>query len=420
MGLSLESLAQGAASAMAAPADRAETANSFLDTLGVAHAGWEEPVVRALRDRYGDSPPFAEQRALLHATSAHALDFDDLQFSSLAHVSAVVVPALMAVMDGEPAADKEDDLAAAYLAGVNVARWVGEALGADHYSAGWHATSTIGPMAAAAAIGRLWSLPIGRLKHAIALASCQSAGTQRSFGSMAKPLHAGFAASAGVRAAELARLGVTGPQAPFGEGGFEALYSGSPGPAPMDPAALRLDLARKAYPCCYCGQRLVSAALDLRQALGPLELMEAREITVTVQAGTLLPLRIKQPKDGNEAKFCADYLIAAALLDGRLGLDHFQQGSLERQDISVLRGKIKVAELGPPAASIEDGVVQARCVMRNARVIEGKAIRHFPGSIEEPLTQLQLREKLLSCFGGDAGAVASLDAKVKKWLRAQA
>lgn len=409
----LDGLALAAARTVGNEADRVETLNSFLDTLGVAHAGWDEPVVRALRVNYGDFPSSAEHRAVLNATSAHALDFDDLQFSSLAHVSAVVVPAIVAVMDSCPDAD---DLVSAYCAGVNVARWIGAALGPEHYSAGWHATSTIGPMAAAAAVGRLWKLPTAQLRHAIGLATCQSSGTQRSFGSMAKPLHAGFAAGAGVRAAELARLNVTGPQAPFGNAGFEGLYSGKGSLASIDFSQRCLDLARKAYPCCYCGQRLVSATLDLRKRVGEIAMADVREITVTAQAGTLLPLTIKQPKDGNEAKFCADYLIAAAFLDGRLGLEHFQTESLQRNDISELRSRIRVVEVGPMAATIEDGVVKASCALRNNQSVDSRDIRHFPGSLEEPLTKTQRKDKLLSCFAGDVAEAGHLTGKVRGWL----
>lgn len=410
--LKLDNLVEGAVRATATQVDVNETLTSFLDTLAVTHAGWNEPVVRALRSYYGDSPESAEQRAILNATAAHALDFDDLQFSSLAHVSAVVIPAIVAVMDRPDA----EDIAGAYSAGVNVARWIGAALGAEHYSAGWHATSTIGPMAAAAAVGRMWKLTDRQMRHAIALATCQSAGTQRSFGSMAKPLHAGFAAGAGVRAAELARLGVTGPTEPFGNGGFEALYSGKENPAATDYSRRILDLARKAYPCCYCAQRLVSAAIDLRSRLDDMDISEIREVTVTAQKGTLIPLVITQPKDGNEAKFCADYLIAAALIDGRLGLEHFKMESLHRKDIHELRSKVRVVEEGAEADSIEDGVVQASCVFEDGRQVDSSIIRHFPGSLEEPLTAQQLNDKLLSCFAGDAVAVSQLTEKVKGWL----
>jgi len=447
--------------ASATPQDVHEIAKSFLDTLAVAHAGRTEPVVRALHAHYGKQPAAAEHRALCMAARAHALDFDDVQFSSLAHVSGVVIPALLAVVDDEalsrspcPAdADLAQHLASAYLAGVNVARWVGTALGPDHYRAGWHATSTIGPLAAAAAVSRYWRLTADQTAHAIALAACQASGTQRSFGTMAKPLHAGFASCAGVRAGAFARLGVTGPHAPFsGAGGFEALYAGrTHTPDSIDHASKSgtedfpeswrsspdpdgngvfhmttyvLDLARKVYPCCYGAQRLVSASLDLRARLTAVEpdviaaIAAIERVVVTAQTGTLIPLRVQDPQDGNAAKFCAGYLIAVALLDGHIWLDHFKQASLARADVAALRPRIAVVEQGPAAASIEDGTVQAHCSLRDGTTVASRCVAYFPGSPQKPLTDQQLDDKLRDCFGGDQGAVARIKTQVRRWLGA--
>ena len=66
-------------------------------------------------------------------------------------------------------------------------------------------------------------------RSAISIAAAQAGGMQRNFGTMAKPLQAGLAASAGVRAARLAVAGVTA--APDGLGtpngdGYLGLYRG--------------------------------------------------------------------------------------------------------------------------------------------------------------------------------------------------
>ncbi|OWT71565.1 MULTISPECIES: MmgE/PrpD family protein [unclassified Achromobacter] len=398
-----------------------EIARSFMDTLAVAHAGRNEPVLRKLAALYGAEPAMPEHQALFNATAAHALDYDDLQFASVTHVSAVIVPALIAAAHAAPSWPQPRAMASAYLAGLDTARQVGTALGPAHYAAGWHATSTLGPLAAASAVARLWQLPLDQTRDALALATCQASGTQRSFGSMAKPLQAGLAASAGLRAAAWARQGISGPEHPFGAGGFETLYGGrhDSSPAPDD-APFLVDVGRKAYPCCYCAQRLVAAALSLRQQLqgveGGIAPQAVRNVTIHAQEGTLLPLRITQPRDGNEAKFCADYVVAAALLDGGVGLRHFEAASLQRADLAALRGRIRVLQHGPRAGSIEDGVVWAQCELADGRVLQGAEIKYFPGSTQAPLTEAQLEAKLLDCHGGNDGAVQALKHTVRRWL----
>src|SRR6202008_1999066 len=75
------------------------------DCGGVIIAGWREPGVRTVADFIGSplpEPPFAPaclrmpatDRALLYATAAHVLDFDDTGLCG--HPSAVLVPPILA------------------------------------------------------------------------------------------------------------------------------------------------------------------------------------------------------------------------------------------------------------------------------------------------------------------------------------
>ncbi|MYE59081.1 MAG: MmgE/PrpD family protein, partial [Alphaproteobacteria bacterium] len=129
--------------------------------------------------------------ALVNGTAAHALDYDDVLEISNAHVSAVLVPALLAL--GE---EREADGAAcvdAFIVGVEIMARLGEALNMTHYFKGWHTTSTLGAPAAAAACARLLRLDAGTAAHALSLATSLASGAKRQFGTMAKPLHAGLA-----------------------------------------------------------------------------------------------------------------------------------------------------------------------------------------------------------------------------------
>jgi 2-methylcitrate dehydratase PrpD len=63
-----------------------------------------------------------------------------------------------------------------------------------HYRAGWHATATVGGLAAAAAAGRLLRLDETSMRNGLGIAASMASGSRQNFGTMTKPLHAGLAA----------------------------------------------------------------------------------------------------------------------------------------------------------------------------------------------------------------------------------
>ena len=156
---------------------RSRAANAILDTIGVALAGSIEPAARIVRgtlepqdprtlglwdrrtsesfDRrtmgacsmwgtpHHVSPPDAP---LANGTAAHALDFDDMCFVSLAHPSAPAVPAIIAA--GEMTGASGRAVLDAYIAGFEIQARLGRLMNPRHYQRGWHCTSTLGVMSA--------------------------------------------------------------------------------------------------------------------------------------------------------------------------------------------------------------------------------------------------------------------------------
>ncbi|HSR26198.1 MAG TPA: MmgE/PrpD family protein, partial [Candidatus Eisenbacteria bacterium] len=158
------------ASLQTMPAEVVERARAgVVDTVGVILAGVGEPVTRiaaGLVAGDGGAPvaaqlgtslrTTAEAAALLNGISGHALDYDDVSASVTGHPSVVVLPAAMAA--AELAGAPGSALLEAYVAGVEVMAKLGLAIGPAHYRAGWHATSTLGTLGAAAAAGRVLGL----------------------------------------------------------------------------------------------------------------------------------------------------------------------------------------------------------------------------------------------------------------------
>ncbi|MDB5375118.1 MAG: 2-methylcitrate dehydratase PrpD [Belnapia sp.] len=416
-------------------ADRQDVLLAFADSLACVHAGWHEPVARATAAAWhggvvplldGTTAPTAEHAALITATAGHALDYDDVHLASTSHPSVVLVPALLAMQaaGGLPAAR----LAPAFAIGIAVNAALGQAMGYAHYRRGWHATSTIGPLAGAAALAHLLGLDRTATRQALALAAAQSGGLQRNFGSMAKPAQAGFAAAAAVRAATLAQAGLTADTDIFGPGGFLDLYGGD-AEASARGATVALDarpgsIARKLYPCCYATHRLIAAALAARAQHGGQHGSQHggatpadAAVTLHVPAGGMQPLRDALPRTGLEAKFSAEYTVAVALWQGSLGLADFEDAAVARPEAAARMARVTVIEapVGADGVSgLEHGAAQLT-VAQGGRVIARGEAGPIPGSPARPATRAELAAKVADClarYGGDVtpeGFMAGLE-----------
>src|SRR5205823_13817303 len=135
-----------------------------------------------------------------------ALPIYDMCFVSLAHPSAPLVSAGLAAAELVDASGRA--LLEAYIVGFEVEARLGRAMNPRHYQRGWHCTSTLGTLGAAAAASRLLGLGATEIGHALAIAASEASGLKENFGTMVKPLHAGLAARNGVVAALLARAGM--------------------------------------------------------------------------------------------------------------------------------------------------------------------------------------------------------------------
>lgn len=334
---------------------------AVLDTLGVALAGSREESARIAAtlalERGGreeatllgrDERVPAASAALVNGVAAHALDFDDVSQPMRGHPSVVLLPALLALSESQGRSGR--DLLTAFVLGFEVQAKLGRAIGERHYQRGWHATSTLGTLGAATACARLLRLEAAKAGAAIGIAASMAAGLQRNFGSMTKHLHAGNAARSGLEAAQLASRGFTADAAALdGAGGFLALMGD--GPADLstfdalgDPFEITSPgVGVKLYSCCYATHRALDAALELRERHA-IDSAAVDRVRVEVVRGGLLPLRGQSPATGLEGKFSMEYCLAAALLDGAVGLATFTDDAVNRPAARDLMSKVETCE----------------------------------------------------------------------------
>lgn len=398
--------------------DRARSA--ILDTVATILAGVAEPpsrIAAAVVAEDGCAPVATqlgtgvrtsmEGAALLNGISGHALDYDDVSTSATAHASVVVLPAVLAVAEATGATGRA--LLDAYVAGVEVLAKLGLAMGTEHYLRGWHATSTLGTLGAAMGVGRLVGLDADALTDALAIAASEAGGLRQNFGTMTKPFHAGHAARGGVNAARLAARGLRGDHAALeGPSGFFAAFgfgSASPervGPSlgnPYDLAAVGLSVKR--YPCCYATHRAADAILELRDG-HRIRPEQVEEVRVTVPVGGLAPLPHRRPATGLEGKFSMEYVVAAALLDGCLGLDTFSDAMVRRPEVLALEELIEVCEDGsiPGVRNPVDGGYVEVVIRTRGGGSAACRIEEAAGSPGRPLSRSQLEEKFRACARG--------------------
>ena len=158
-----------------------------------------------------DTPLPAPHAAFANAMLCHGLDYDDTHSDSVCHITVVVVPAALAV--AESLGRSGEDVLAAVTAGTEVVSRIGMAASGAFHARGFHPTSVCGVFGATAAAARLAGLDAETTTSALGLAGSMSSGLMAYLndGTPTKPVHAGWAAQAGVLAAQLAAHGAAGP-----------------------------------------------------------------------------------------------------------------------------------------------------------------------------------------------------------------
>ena len=333
---------------------------AILDTVGCIIFGQASPEAQAARtavSAWGTGPAMAvgsdvglppPWAAFVNATAAHALDYDDWDDPSLVHTSAVLLPAILAAAtEGE--ADGADVMDA-HIMGVEALLRIGEAVNPSHYWNGWHSTATIGAIGAAAAVSRILAFDEDQAANALSIATSMAGGYVSQFGTMTKPMHAGFAAKAGVFAAALAKAGTSAQEAALDgpvsfrsttsdvdQEAFQIAFSKLGTPWAIEEYGMHIKL----YPSCGGTHRVIEAALAVRND-NKVEPNEVQDIEVNVPEFLIELLPYKVPNTRPEALFSLPYCVAAALRWGKVGIDEFSDDALNDEVVRDLAARVRL------------------------------------------------------------------------------
>jgi 2-methylcitrate dehydratase PrpD len=394
---------------------RLRAKHAIADTIGCMVAGVDDFSTQAVRGAFaaeiGASGPSlvigggrasTVVAALVNGTAAHALDYDDNFRPAISHASAVLVPALLAIAQASQADGRS--LIDAYLVGLEAQAAVGRGVNPSHYTAGWHATSTVGAIGTAGGAAWLMGLGASGIARAMSVAVSMAAGVKGQFGTPAKPLHAGLAARNAVEAARLAAAGMTGrldilesPQ------GFLELFGGrdASGWADLTLASPHVieshGLTPKRHPCCGSTHNTIDAILDLRARHG-FTAGQVAAVKAHVGIANVRNLAYPEPANDMQARFSMQYCVALALLQDGLRLADFTPEAVARPEVRRLLPRTTMTAYSREEELAAGGRPPHRVTVQlsDGRVLEAER-RAARGSMADPFDDMDRRLKFADC-----------------------
>ena len=403
------------------PGDAVESAKrEVLDSLATALGGSSKAGVRELVDMvrewggseqstviaYGVKCP-APNAAQVNGTMIHALDYDDGHQVALVHIGCVAVSTCFAAAERMGKVSGKEMITAIALGGDFLARLgLASKPGSSALSAGWHPTTLFGFLSAAAMSGKIFRLDEERITNALGLAyhQCGGAGSGVGDGALAKRMGPGLAAKAGITSALMAERGITGERDPLeGRTGLFNTYMGGD----YDPRILTADLGErfegvnigdKPYPCCGLTHACIDAALALMSKCD-IKAEQIRDITLyggDPVYGLSQPPEIKRaPRTITDAQFSVPWVVATALVKGKVTVDDFTEDALKNRDILNVTQKITARlDTSMNRHGVGPGGV---IITMNDRTEYKEEVEHCLGSVERPMTFEDCTKKFREC-----------------------
>ncbi len=336
---------------------------------------------------------------------AKALEYEDKWWLDHGHAYAIgtsVVPAALATAEQIGGIDGRRLIEAVALATDVQARLV-QAV-PNGITTSWNASYLWAAFGAAMVAGKLMRLSEDALMSATGLAYAQAAGNRESLyeGVFANRVQMGFGVRNGLTAAQLARLGVEGPQqfltGKFGV--FPAFFKDTSVDLGVltDALGVRYEgasLGFKAYPCCAA----MHPALDAIFALLAEHTVAAEAIlSINVSGTTRMRITVdppdmkRSPQSHVEAQFSMPWALACALIDRKLSLTHFSAQALRDLRYRALAGKV-TADM----SSASEGVrIEVRLV--DGTVLHSPTVLAAKGHPENPLSTDELVDRFRDCL----------------------
>ncbi len=386
----------------------------ILDTLGCGIGAYGEPTITKARNaikgmKGGRSTVLGtaiktepEIAAFVNGAMTRYFDFNDTYDSKeFSHPSDNIMP-MLAVAESE-GRNGRDAILACLLAYEIQARLADSA---NLWKRGWDHV-IYGLVSVSASASRLMRLDDDKTEQAINIALNSHLVMRQVRAGMLSEWKA-FAFSDVARnaifSARLAREGITGPDPVFeGEMGFfnqvsgrftfnAKRFGGLKGRFRIDKNLM------KYYPAETRAQAAIFAALDLRRKIHSID--EIASVEIGAGEATVKVIGSGAEKWKPETKETADhsipYIVAAALIDGGVGIETFERKRFEDRTTVEFMKRIKVNEIKKYTSLFNKGgtvnAASLRIVMKNGGVLY-KEVLYSKGHWKNPMSNKEIEEK---------------------------
>ena len=325
-----------------------------LDGIAVAVAGTHEDAIRILaahQRALGGTPEASAigfgfrtdpvRAAALNGAAMHVLDFEPM-WSPATHALSTTLPVALAL--GEAHGLDGREILTALIKGIEIQGRLREASGQfTPEQLQFHPPGLVGPMGAVVAAAHLLKLDGTRLQHALGIAASRAGSVFSNAGTMTKSTHCGQAASLGLDAAMLAARGFTGDAETFDspQGFAGTFHKATFRPEELEKfgppwRVVTPGYAIKMFPSQFGTHFVITAGLELHRQID-----DPGAIRNVSLVGPMMPyVNRPAPETGLSGKFSFQYVLAAALLDGKVGIGTFTDATLRRPDLQALLPRI--------------------------------------------------------------------------------
>ena len=352
----------------------------------------------------------AYHAAIATGLAAHIDDFDDTHLATVIHPAASAMATMLALGAWRNASGAV--AMRAFALGCEAQLRLGVAISPWHYDVGWHITGTCGAIGAAVAAAIILGLDEERFEDAVAISASTALGQREAFGTMTKGFHAGQAAANGILAALLAERGFTGTKDAFeAPRGFFEVMTTQTKPEALHGIGERWELLEntfKPYPCGVVAHPAIDAAIELAPQIG--DITRISDIVLKCNPLVTELMGTRDPRTGLQARFSAVHGVAAGLVDKRVGLAQFSDERVVAPDVARLRSLVRL----DANDAIRRDEARLRVELGDGRALEAY-VPHARSSLERPLTEVELREKVRDLIEPVLpGATSTIEAAIRK------
>ncbi|MFB9950748.1 MmgE/PrpD family protein [Rhizobium puerariae] len=383
-----------------------EARRALVDYIGVTVGAAFDPAVAPVRQIAGRWNAGGKARivlggtaapaiaALINATATHAWDFDDVHYLGAGHPGGPCWSSAIAL--AEQGGRDADAALRAFVTGFEVMARLGgggvPGIGRSLQRRGFHPTSVVGRMGAAAVASALYGLDATRSLNALANAATTAGGLLGSFGTHGKPFHAGKAAMDGILAADLAAEGFLGASHLYEveKGWLDAFIQDRNVEVPPLDFDEQWELLRNGYKLfasCRATHASSQAAISLKEQIGNRAISK---VTVKVHPGARVTAGKLNPRTGLEAKFSVVFCVAMGLTGYRLGANDFTDDIIANERIAQILPNIELVPVEGQAPSSAFVTVE----LEDGSIIHGHTDIVL-GHPENPVSDERLEEKFL-------------------------